>query len=87
MKTLSVIIVCFLIFAVGYFVGLREGNDEGARQMARHILNPAFETDGFYIIMGEECGGDKGWIEMNDGSWLIYKDGVTLTNSMFSAGE
>ena len=64
MKTIIILLtVAAFMFCLGYFLGLREGNDSGARQMARHILNPAFETESFYSIMNEECGEDKGWRE------------------------
>ncbi len=71
------IMVMSVVFCIGYGFGVKIGGAEGARQMARHILNPAFETESFYSIMNEECGSDKGWREMN-GCIVFYKAGATI---------
>jgi len=47
-------VVCFTV-AVGYFWGLRDGTEVGARQMARHILHPLFRTPSFDGIVQEEA--------------------------------
>lgn len=78
------VIVAGVIFS--YWLGGREGTEMGARQMARHILNPAFETESFYSIMNEECGSDKGWGEMN-GCLVFYKEGVTIDGRYLSPEE
>lgn len=70
-----VVLVMLILFS--WLVGYRTGVNSGAKQMARHILNPAFETESFYKIMGEECGEDKGWREMN-GGLVFYKPDITI---------
>ncbi len=57
------IVFIIILFFVGIFVAYQVAYVSGARQMARHILNPEFETLKFYAIMGEECGNSNGWIE------------------------
>ena len=82
-SSISYILVGIII---GYVLGYYSGNDSGERQMARHILNPDFETESFYEIMGEECGSDKGWREMN-GMLVFYKDGVTINGRHLTLEE
>ena len=48
-------VVCFTIV---YFVGMRSGQDSGARQMARHILNTQYRTGSFEALVSEETGID-----------------------------
>lgn len=88
MKKLFIASIIFihLAFCIGWFVGERAGTKAGARQMARHILNPAFETDSFYAIMNEECGSAKGWIKTGEGV-LIYKEGVTIDGRDLANGQ
>lgn len=56
MKNLVSVLVIIIAFGIGWFIGEREGSEAGARQMARHILNPAFNTDSFVAIAAEESG-------------------------------
>lgn len=60
MKKLIVVsvILITIAFCGGYLRGLRVGEDGGARQMARHILNPDFRTDSFVAVAYEESGRD-----------------------------
>lgn len=45
-----------MVFGSAYFVGMKAGEDSGARQMARHILHPKCRSDGFDTIIKEETG-------------------------------
>jgi len=63
-------------FCVGWFVGEKSGTESGARQMARHILNPAFKTDRFDAIMDEERGDGKDWEQRGyNRAWVDYEEG------------
>lgn len=53
-KLVAILFLMVLVFCVGWFVGEKEGADSGARQMVRHLLNPAFETDGFDAVVRDE---------------------------------
>ena len=84
MKIVKIVMVLNLVFAIIFVtavISLASGRDSGARQMARHILNPKFESDGFYKIMGEECGSNKGWMKKN-GCIVVYKDGITFSGAV-----
>lgn len=50
----TIIAVLLATFFTGWLVGERRGVNAGARQMARHILNPDFTTDRFVSIVAEE---------------------------------
>lgn len=61
MKYLRIFMLCFATFVIGFFVGSKAGvgrgaRERGARQMARHLLNPAYQTRSFEIIVTEEKG-------------------------------
>lgn len=58
MKTILPIVLVVALLGIAFFAIYNAGVVSGARQMARHILDPAFETESFYKIMGEECGTD-----------------------------
>ena len=51
---LLVVFVCSSWFCGVFVWGMSVGRTEGARQMARHIYNPAFRTDGFDALISEE---------------------------------
>lgn len=55
-------ITCVAVFFMGHSIGV----DSGARQMARHILNPAFTTESFNSVVEEEKGVE------NHGPALTY---------------
>ncbi len=71
------ICVITITFCIGHFIDNRSGQNEGARQMARHILNPVYETEGFYAVMNEECGQSNGILRVN-GCTTIFKEGITI---------
>ena len=50
------ILICAAWSVPVFIWGQSTGRKEGAAQMARHILNPAFTTKGFTDIMFEESG-------------------------------
>ena len=78
LNTALVVVLLGIAFLAIYNAGVKDG----AKQMARHILSPDYETESFYKIMGEECGSDKGWMKMN-GSIVVYKDGITIDGNTF----
>ena len=59
------IIICMILVIIALYTAFRSGVDQGARQMARHILNPDYETLKFYEIMNEECGQSNGVLRVN----------------------
>ena len=86
MRIILNIVLVAVLLSVAFLAIYKTGVTDGARQMARHILNPDYETESFYKIMGEECGSDKGWREMND-SLVFYKDGVTIDGKYLNPKE
>lgn len=79
MKT---VLLGIILAGLGMLVLHKAGVEDGARQMARHILNPKFETKRFYKIMSDECGQSDGVLSVN-GCTIIFKDGITIDGRDF----
>lgn len=62
-KLLLITLACILFLAfAGYYCwrGYKAGEESGARQMARHLLNPMYHTDKFLLIAKEEATASLG---------------------------
>ena len=62
------------MFMIGYCAGSITGGDFGARQMARHIFNPQFDTIEFDEIAREESGNPDKWVSVNELKYNLERE-------------
>ena len=62
------VVILVLVFGVpGFLLGVNVGRNAGARQMARHILNPKFKADSWMVDYGQFKTAADSWVAVIDG--------------------
>lgn len=60
-KLLLIFTMAALLGTACFLLGMQSGLESGAKQMARHLLNPQFRTDKFDVLVDKEKGTGKTW--------------------------